>query len=144
MELPALFFPGRLGMEIQRGKGNRDMKIVIVGDGKVGITLTQQLAREGHDIVIIDKDLKVLRETVDHYDVMGIHGNGASLTVQREAGVGESDLLIGRHVGRRGQYFVLYFGPPAGGETHHCPVRDPGVQRPAVFPQRGSGALHDD
>ena len=94
MELPALFFPGRLGMEIQRGKGNRDMKIVIVGDGKVGITLTQQLAREGHDIVIIDKDLKVLRETVDHYDVMGIHGNGASLTVQREAGVGESDLLI--------------------------------------------------
>ena len=36
------------------------MKIVIVGDGKVGVTLTEQLSKEGHDIVIIDKDLKVL------------------------------------------------------------------------------------
>ncbi|MBC8570013.1 Trk system potassium transporter TrkA [Zongyangia hominis] len=70
------------------------MRIVIVGDGKVGVTLTDQLSREGHDIVIIDKDMRVLRESVDQYDVLAIHGNGASLSVQREAGVGESDLLI--------------------------------------------------
>ena len=29
------------------------MKIVIVGDGKVGFALTQQLAREDHDIVAV-------------------------------------------------------------------------------------------
>lgn len=70
------------------------MRIVIVGDGKVGITLTSQLSREGHDLVIIDSDRQVLRETVEKFDVLGIAGNGASLSVQQEADVGSSDLLI--------------------------------------------------
>ena len=34
------------------------MKIIIVGCGNVGITLVEQLSKEGHDITIIDeKDL---------------------------------------------------------------------------------------
>ena len=36
------------------------MKIVIVGDGKVGYTLTEQLSEEGHDIVLIDSNRTVL------------------------------------------------------------------------------------
>ena len=32
------------------------MKIIIVGCGKVGLTLTEQLNNEGHDITVIDKD----------------------------------------------------------------------------------------
>lgn len=39
------------------------MKIVIVGDGKVGLTLTEQLSAEGHDIVIIDRNQQVLRDS---------------------------------------------------------------------------------
>ncbi len=70
------------------------MKIVIVGDGKVGVTLTAQLSREGHDVVIIDNNPQVLRESVDQYDVLGILGNGASLQAQKEAGVESADLLI--------------------------------------------------
>ncbi|MCI8622496.1 MAG: Trk system potassium transporter TrkA [Provencibacterium sp.] len=70
------------------------MRIVIVGDGKVGVTLTARLSQEGHDLVIIDNDKRVLRETVEKYDVLGVVGNGASLTVQQEAEVGASDLLI--------------------------------------------------
>jgi trk system potassium uptake protein TrkA len=70
------------------------LRIVIVGDGKVGITLTARLSKEGHDLVIIDSDKRVLRETVEKYDVLGVVGNGASLSVQREAEVGASDLLI--------------------------------------------------
>ena len=30
------------------------MRILVVGDGKVGYTVAQQLTREGHDVVIID------------------------------------------------------------------------------------------
>lgn len=70
------------------------MRIVIVGDGKVGVTLTQRLALEGHDLVIIDQNQKVLQETATQYDVIGVMGNGASLKTQREAGVDKSDLLI--------------------------------------------------
>lgn len=70
------------------------MKIVIVGDGKVGQALTGRLAEEGHDVVVIDSSPKALRTSVEIHDVMGVNGNGASYAVQKEAGVGEADLLI--------------------------------------------------
>ncbi len=70
------------------------MNIVIVGDGKVGSTLVKQLSKEGHDIVIIDNNLSVIENSVNMYDVMGIEGNGASLLIQKQAGVDKSDLFI--------------------------------------------------
>ncbi len=70
------------------------MNIVIVGDGKVGSALTEHLSYEGHDVVVIDKDPKVVEETVNSYDVMGLCGNGASYSVQMEAGVDKARLLI--------------------------------------------------
>ncbi len=69
------------------------MKIVIVGDGKVGYTLTKLLSKEDHDIVVIDSNRDVLNESVEALDVMVVHGNGASVKVQKQADVG-SDLLI--------------------------------------------------
>lgn len=70
------------------------MKIIIVGCGKVGLTLTEQLNQEGHDIVVIDKDGRKLRSVTDNVDVMGIEGNGAMFSVQKEAGIQDTDLLI--------------------------------------------------
>lgn len=70
------------------------MKIVIVGDGKVGSALTEYLSREGHDIVIIDNHPRVIEDALNSYDVMGITGNGASINVQMEAGVNKANLLI--------------------------------------------------
>lgn len=70
------------------------MKIVIVGDGKVGYALTKQLCQEGHDVVVIDSDQKVLQQSMEALDVFVIHGNGATIDIQLEAGVDKSDLLI--------------------------------------------------
>lgn len=70
------------------------MKIVIVGDGKVGFTLTQQLSKEGHNVVVIDSSNQALENSVNVLDVIGIHGNGASYAVQMEADVPHCDLLI--------------------------------------------------
>lgn len=70
------------------------MKIVVVGDGKVGYTLTKQLSQEGHDLVVIDNDQKVLQHSMEALDVFVVQGNGATLAVQQEAEVGQSDLLI--------------------------------------------------
>ncbi|NMB43307.1 MAG: NAD(P)-binding domain-containing protein, partial [Clostridiales bacterium] len=36
------------------------MRIIIVGDGKVGHTLMKELSQEGHDIVIIDNNIEVV------------------------------------------------------------------------------------
>ena len=70
------------------------MKIAIVGDGKVGYTLTHQLLEEGHDIVVIDSNPEVLEESLEKLDVMVVNGNGATLKTQGEADVANSDLLI--------------------------------------------------
>lgn len=70
------------------------MKIIIVGCGKVGLTLAEQLNNEGHDITVIDKDGKKLRTVTDNIDVMGVEGNGAIYQVQIEAGIKNADLLV--------------------------------------------------
>lgn len=70
------------------------LRIIIVGCGKVGRTLTEQLSKEGHDITIIDTNAARVQETTNLHDVMGIIGNGASYSVQMEAGIEDADLII--------------------------------------------------
>lgn len=70
------------------------MKIVIAGDGKVGLELTRQLLREGHDVVVIDSKLEALRTELDQYDVMTVQGNAAAMQTLRQAGVENAELLI--------------------------------------------------
>lgn len=70
------------------------LKIIIVGCGKVGTTLVEQLAQEGHDITIIDKNAEKIQTLSSMHDVMGIVGNGASYSVQKEAGIEDTDLII--------------------------------------------------
>lgn len=52
----------------------KGLKIIIVGCGKVGTTLVEQLSKEGHDIIIIDKNAKKVQEIANMYDIMGIVG----------------------------------------------------------------------
>ncbi len=70
------------------------MQIIIVGCGNVGVTLTEQLMREGHNITVIDKQAECVEEVTNQFDVMGMVGNGVSFTVQNEAGIADADLLI--------------------------------------------------
>ena len=70
------------------------MNIIIAGDGKVGSMLTRQLSTEGHNITVIDTNARVLEATVERYDVIGIHGNCASMDVLSDAGIQDADLLI--------------------------------------------------
>ena len=70
------------------------MKIIIVGSGKVGFTLAEQLVREQHDVTIVDLREESLRRASDMLDVMVIHGNGVSTSTLREAGADTADLLV--------------------------------------------------
>lgn len=70
------------------------MKIIIVGCGNVGVTLAEQLSKEGHDITIIDTREDRVNSASNSFDVLGVVGNGASYNVQMEAGVNEAYLVI--------------------------------------------------
>ncbi|MCM1284113.1 MAG: Trk system potassium transporter TrkA [Muribaculaceae bacterium] len=70
------------------------MKIVIAGDGKVGLSLTEKLGAEGHDLTLIDLNKRVLDSSVERYDVMGVQGNCASMRVLEQADIRKAELLI--------------------------------------------------
>lgn len=70
------------------------MNIIIIGAGKVGYNLAENLASENHSIVIIDKNLQVLKRAEENLDVLCIRGNGVSTSTLMKAGVSSADLLI--------------------------------------------------
>ena len=70
------------------------MKIVIIGDGKVGYKLAKQLSVENYDVVMIDSNEKKMRFAVDRLDIACVTGDGASAEVQKQADVPHADLVI--------------------------------------------------
>ena len=70
------------------------MKIVIIGDGKVGHKLTIQLSEENYDVVLIDQNEGKLKEALNQLDILCITGDGADAKVQKEAGVPGADLVV--------------------------------------------------
>lgn len=70
------------------------MRILVVGDGKVGHTIAEQLTREKHDVVIIDQDDEVLTKCEDTLDVICVRGNGANAKVLLDAQADRADILI--------------------------------------------------
>ena len=70
------------------------MRIIVVGCGNVGSDLVDNLCKEGHDITVIDENEEAVNDLVNNLDVMGIVGNGASLSILEEAGVRQAQLLI--------------------------------------------------
>ena len=75
-------------------KKERGLNIIIVGCGKVGSTLVEKLSKESHDITVIDQKNEVIQRITEDYDVMGFTGNGASYSIQIEAGIQDADVLI--------------------------------------------------
>ena len=70
------------------------MKIIIVGCGKVGSTLAEELCEEDHELILIDKNPQKIQQLSENFDVMGMCGNGSSIHVLSEAGVEDADILI--------------------------------------------------
>lgn len=70
------------------------MNIVIAGGGKVGEVLCAELASEGNDIILMEKNSKRMNALINKYDITGIVGNAASYDLQMEASVSNCDIFI--------------------------------------------------
>ena len=70
------------------------MDIIIIGCGKVGTTLAEQLVREDYNVVMIDTSAERMQRVSDDIDAIKLVGNGASISMQIEAGVQTADMLI--------------------------------------------------
>ncbi len=101
------------------------MKIIIVGDGKVGFALSENLSREGHDVTIIDNKNDVLQRSVESLDVFTIKGNGSSASVLKSAGIDEADLLIAATSMDEVNMFCCLMGKKLGAARTIARVRNP-------------------
>lgn len=70
------------------------MNIIIVGSGKIGTTILEQMVKEGHDVVAVDSNPDVVGALSNQYDVMCVCGNGVDCETLEEAGADKAQLLI--------------------------------------------------
>ncbi len=69
------------------------MKVIVVGAGKVGRKIVEQLSPIC-DVVVIDRNQEIIDYLNYTYDVIAIRGDGTSPEVLREAGVSEADYVV--------------------------------------------------
>jgi len=70
------------------------MKIIIVGAGQVGSSLSINLVKEGNDVTLIDKSADLLENIAEKIDLQTIHGNGAHPRILDAAGAHKADMIV--------------------------------------------------
>ena len=101
------------------------MRILVVGDGKVGHTLAEHLTAEGHDVVIIDRDEEVLQHCEDTLDVLFIRGNGANAKTLIEADVAQADIVIAATASDETNMLCCLVAKRLGAKYTIARIRDP-------------------
>lgn len=101
------------------------MRILVVGDGKVGHALAENLAREDHDVVIVDRAEDVLAHSEDTLDVLCVRGNGANAQTLMEAGVDKADIIIAATASDETNMLCCLVGKRLGAKYAVARIRDP-------------------
>ncbi len=101
------------------------MNIIIVGCGRVGRSIAEQLNLEGHSITVIDESVGALEKISETQNVMAIEGNGATYSVLREAGVESCDLLIAVTATDELNLYTCLLAKNAGVSSTIARVRNP-------------------
>ena len=101
------------------------MKIVIIGLGTIGRTILKVLAKEKHNITIIDENKEKIEELIEKYDVSGVVGNGACMDIQKEAKVRGADLVIALTDSDELNIFACMVARKVGADNTIARVRNP-------------------
>jgi trk system potassium uptake protein TrkA len=70
------------------------VKVIIMGCGRVGILLTQELGKAGHDVTVIDKNAHAFDRLPPGFDARTIVGLGFDREVLEDAGIKDADAFL--------------------------------------------------
>lgn len=115
------------------------MNIIVVGCGKVGETIARDLIKEGHDLVLIEQNPKILEHNLDKMDVRSIAGNGALSSIQEEAGVQTCDMFIAVSPQDETNIIAAITAKTLGAPMTIARVRDPQYTKQMGFIRRELG-----
>jgi len=71
-----------------------DLFIVIVGCGRLGSHLANQLSRAGHGVVVIDTNEHAFGNLSPEYSGFRVEGDATELAVLKQAKVNKADLVV--------------------------------------------------
>lgn len=108
------------------------MDIIIVGCGKVGSALAEELCEE-HNITVIDRNEDLISSVINDFDVMGIVGNCIRTDILEEANIAKTSIFIA--VTDSDEVNILSCMIARNMGARHCiaRVRNPEFDRQLVF-----------
>ena len=115
------------------------MKIIIVGLGKVGYAIAQQMVGEEHDLVLVDESSAALEHADATLDAICTEGNGASASVLLSAGVRDADLVIAATADDEVNLVCSLMAKKLGAKHTVARVRNPEYFRDAPILRREIG-----
>ena len=115
------------------------MKILIVGLGKVGYAIAQQLEGENHDLTLVDASAEALNRAENSIDAMFVTGNGAGVSTLIQAGVREADLVIAVTENDEVNLICCLMAKKLGAKRTVARVRNPEYFREAAVLRREIG-----
>lgn len=121
------------------GRTKEEMRIIVVGGGKVGHSLAENLAKEAHDVVVVDKSEEALRRCEDTLDVMCVRGNGATASTLMEVGADRADVLIATTASDETNMLCCLMGKRLGAKYTIARIRDPEYNNSLNLLQREMG-----
>jgi trk system potassium uptake protein TrkA len=70
------------------------MYIIIVGGGKVGYYLARELVKEGHEVLVLEKDRKAVDWLTDELGEIVMTGDGCEIRTMAEAGMKRANVVV--------------------------------------------------
>src|SRR4030042_3889614 len=70
------------------------MYIIIVGGGRLGYYLLKALLKEGHEVLVLEKDARVCKTITDELGSVCFRGDGCEAATLAEVGTGRADMFV--------------------------------------------------
>ena len=115
------------------------MRIIVIGAGKVGVTLADRLTAEEHDVTIVDRQEEVIDRCQDSMDVMVLKGNGANARTLVDAGVERADIVIATTASDETNMLSCLMAKRLGAKYTIARIRDPEYNESQMLLQQEMG-----
>jgi trk system potassium uptake protein TrkA len=70
------------------------MYIIIVGGGRLGYYLLKALLKEGHEVLVLEKDARICKAITDELGSVCYRGDGCEAATLAEVGTGRADMFV--------------------------------------------------
>lgn len=112
------------------------MNIIVVGCGKIGTTVLENLVAEGHDVTAVDSRPTALVDITNIHDVITVCGNGGDCETLEEAGVAEADLVVAATGSDEVNMLCCYLAKQMGAGNTVARIRNPEYNDGSLLPMK--------